>query len=176
MSQTKSFKITKWICYILLTVTAIIWLFPAFFALMTSFKSQGDIMQTGFRLLPGSWVMDNYVRVLTNTSSAPIVRWFMNSVFISTAHTLLMLVFVSLAAFGYARLDFKYRDTMFFVVLAISMFPAIVNIIPNYMIVHRLGWVNTPWAVIMPGIGGVGNVFLMRQFMSGLPKSYDLQS
>lgn len=173
MSRTKSFKITKWICYVLLTVTAIIWLFPAMFALMTSFKSQGDIMQTGFRFLPASWVMDNYVRVLTNTSSAPIVRWFFNSLFISTMHTLLMLVFVSLAAFGYARLNFKYRDTMFFVVLAISMFPAVVNIIPNYMIVHRLGWVNTPWAVIMPGIGGVGNVFLMRQFMSSLPKSYD---
>lgn len=130
-------------------------------------------MQTGFRLLPASWVMDNYARVLSNSSSAPIVRWFFNSILISTSHTILMLIVVSLAAFGYARLDFKYRDTMFFIILAISMFPAVVNIIPNYMIVHRLGWVNTPLAVIVPGIAAVGNVFLVRQFMTGLPKSYD---
>nr|WP_236048894.1 carbohydrate ABC transporter permease [Marinilactibacillus psychrotolerans] len=152
---------------------AAIWLLPVIYALTTSFKSQSDVMQTGFRLLPASWIMDNYVRVLSNTSSAPIVRWFFNSLFISTTHTLLMMVFVSLAAFGYARMDFKYRDTMFFTILAISMFPAVVNIIPNYMIVHKLGWVNTPLAVIMPGLGGVGNVFLVRQFMQGLPKSYD---
>ena len=62
---------------------------------------------------------------------------------------------------------------MFFVVLAISMFPGVVNIIPSYKIVDALGWVNTPLAVIMPGLGGVGNVFLVRQFMLGIPKSYD---
>ncbi|WP_225743850.1 carbohydrate ABC transporter permease [Marinilactibacillus sp. Marseille-P9653] len=173
MAHSKSFQITKWICYVLLTIVAFIWLLPAVYALTTSFKSQSDVMQTGFRLLPASWIMDNYVRVLSNTSSAPIVRWFFNSLFISTSHTLLMMVFVSLAAFGYARMDFKYRDALFFTILAISMFPAVVNIIPNYMIVHRLGWVNTPLAVIMPGLGGVGNVFLVRQFMQGLPKSYD---
>ncbi|GEN50480.1 carbohydrate ABC transporter permease [Alkalibacterium pelagium] len=173
MDRTKSFVITKWASYILLSITALIWLLPAVYAFTTSFKTQSDVMQTGFRLLPASWVMDNYARVLSNSSSAPIVRWFLNSVLISTTHTILMVIVVSLAAFGYARLDFKYRDTMFFTVLAISMFPAVVNIIPNYMIVHRLGWVNTPLAVIVPGIAAVGNVFLVRQFMTGLPKSYD---
>ncbi|MCC5895719.1 MAG: carbohydrate ABC transporter permease [Alkalibacterium sp.] len=173
MERNKTFIITKWVSYVLLTITAIIWVFPAIYALTTSFKTQSDVIQTGFRLLPASWVMDNYARVLSNTSSAPIVRWFLNSVLISTSHTILMVIVVSLAAFGYARLDFKYRDTMFFVILAISMFPAVVNIIPNYMIVHRLGWVNTPLAVIVPGIAAVGNVFLVRQFMTGLPKSYD---
>lgn len=173
MTRSKSFEITKWICYILLTIIALIWLFPVVYAVTTSFKTQTDVMQSGFRLLPASWIMDNYVNVLSNTSSAPIVRWFFNSLFISTTHTLLMVIFVSLAAFGYARMDFKYRDTMFFTILAISMFPAVVNIIPNYMIVNKLGWVNTPLAVIMPGIGAVGNVFLVRQFMQGLPKSYD---
>lgn len=173
LKRVSTFTITKWISYVLLTVTAIIWVFPAVYALTTSFKTQSDLIQTGFRLLPASWVMDNYARVLSNTSSAPIVRWFLNSLLISTSHTFLMLIVVSLAAFGYARLDFKYRDTMFFIILAISMFPGVVNLIPNYMIVHRLGWVNTPLAVIVPGIAAVGNVFLIRQFMTGLPKSYD---
>lgn len=173
LKRVSTFTITKWISYVLLTVTAIIWVFPAVYALTTSFKTQSDLIQTGFRLLPASWVMDNYARVLSNTSSAPIVRWFLNSLLISTSHTFLMLIVVSLAAFGYARLDFKYRDTMFFIILAISMFPGVVNLIPNYMIVHRLGWVNTSLAVIVPGIAAVGNVFLIRQFMTGLPKSYD---
>lgn len=173
MSQTKSQNITKYIVYVILTVMAIIWIFPILYAFTTSFKSQGDVMQTGFRLLPASWVLDNYIRVLTNTSSAPILRWFFNSMVIAVSHTILMVIIVSLASYGYARMEFKYRDTFFFIVLAVSMFPTVVNIIPNYMIVDAFGWVNTPLAVIIPGLGGVGNVFLVRQFMLGIPKSYD---
>ena len=69
-------------------------------------------------------------------------------------------------------MEWKYRIQCF-CSLAISMFPGVVNIIPSYKIVDALGWVNTPLAVIMPGLGGVGNVFLVRQFMLGIPKSYD---
>src|SRR5699024_7728001 len=91
---------------------------------------------------------------------------------ISGTHTLLVVLLVSLAAYGYSRMEWKYRDTVFFVVLAISMFPGVVNIIPSYKIVDALGWLNTPLAVIMPGLGGVGNVFLVRQSMIWIPKSY----
>lgn len=173
MSKSKSVRITKYLAYITLTILAIIWLFPIVYAFTTSFKTQGDVMKSGFSLFPATWVLDNYIKVLTNTSSAPILRWFLNSFIISGTHTLLVVVLVSLAAYGYSRMEWKYRDTMFFVVLAISMFPGVVNIIPSYKIVDALGWVNTPLAVIMPGLGGVGNVFLVRQFMLGIPKSYD---
>jgi len=173
MSKTRKTTITKYLAYIILIILALIWLFPIVYALTTSFKTQGDVMEAGFRLFPSSWILDNYIRVLTNTSSAPIVTWFINSLIISISHTLLVVLLVSTAAYGYSRMNWKYRDRMFYIVLAISMFPAVVNIIPNYMTVDALGWVNTPLAVIVPGLGGVGNVFLVRQFMLGIPRSYD---
>ena len=173
MSKSKSVRITKYLAYLTLTILAIIWLFPIVYAFTTSFKNQGDVMKSGFHMFPSTWILDNYIKVLTNTSSAPILRWFLNSFIISGTHTLLVVLLVSLAAYGYSRMEWKYRDTVFFVVLAISMFPGVVNIIPSYKIVDVLGWVNTPLAVIMPGLGGVGNVFLVRQFMLGIPKSYD---
>lgn len=173
MSKSKSAKITKYIAYFILSILAIIWLFPIAYAFTTSFKAQGDVMQAGFRMFPSTWILDNYIKVLTNTSSAPILRWFINSFVIAGSHTLLVVLLVSLAAYGYSRMDWKYRDRVFFIVLAISMFPGVVNIIPNYMTVDALGWVNSPLAVIVPGLGGVGNVFLVRQFMLGIPKSYD---
>ena len=77
---------------------------------------------------------------------------------------------VALAGFGYSRLNFKYRDTLFFVLLLISMFPAVVNMIPQYRIIASLGWVNTYWACIIPGLGNVANIFLVRNFMKGIPK------
>lgn len=169
----KSVDITKYLAYLFLISLTLIWLFPALFGLFTSFKSQGDIMKTGFQMLPANWVIQNYMKLLQNTSSAPIITWFLNSLFISTMHAILVVVIVSLAAFGYTRINFKGRDFVFYSILAISMFPSAVNIIPSYKIVDMLSWTNTFLALIIPGLGGVGNVFLVRQFMQGIPLEYD---
>ena len=169
----KSVDITKYLAYLFLIALALIWLFPALFGLFTSFNSQGDIMQTGFQMLPANWVIQNYMKLLQNTSSAPIITWFLNSLFISTTHAILVVIVVSLAAFGYTRINFKGRDLVFYSILAISMFPSAVNIIPSYKIVDMFSWTNTFLALIIPGLGGVGNVFLVRQFMQGIPLEYD---
>ncbi|MCY7185889.1 carbohydrate ABC transporter permease, partial [Streptococcus gallolyticus] len=113
------------------------------------------------------------VEILNNTSTAPIVRWLWNSLFIATSHTILVVIVVSVTAYGYSRLKFKYRDQIFFTILGISMFPGVVNLIPSYKIVEGLGWVNSPMAMIVPGLAGVGNIFLTRQFMKGIPESFD---
>ena len=169
----KKNNISKYFAYAFLILLALVWLFPALFGLFTSFKSQGDIMEVGFRMFPANWIVTNYLKLLQNTSSAPIITWFFNSLFVSTTHALLVVVVVSLAAFGYTRVNFKGRDALFYGVLAISMFPSAVNNIPSYKIVDTLGWVNTYLAVIIPGLGGVGNVFLVRQFMQNIPAEYD---
>ena len=85
----------------------------------------------------------------------------------------LTVLLVALTAFGYSRLKFKCRDTLFFTIMAISLFPSIINIIPLYQMVSWLDWVNTPMAMIVPGLGGVTNVFLVRQFMLGIPMEFD---
>ncbi|UUX35482.1 carbohydrate ABC transporter permease [Fundicoccus culcitae] len=173
MMTKKRIDISKYLAYFFLIILALIWLFPAVFGLLTSFKSQGDIMNVGFRMLPANWVMQNYVKLLQNGSSAPIVTWFFNSLFVSTTHSLLVVLIVSLTAFGYTRINFKGRDFLFYSILAISMFPSAVNIIPSYKIVDSFGWTNNFLVLIVPGLGGVSNVFLVRQFMQGIPLEYD---
>lgn len=64
-----------------------------------------------------------------------------------------------MTAYGYSRMQFKYRDQMFFILLGISMFPGVVNLIPSYKIIESLGWVNSPLAMIIPGLAGMGNIF-----------------
>ena len=135
------------------------------FSFATSFRSQTEIVSTGFRLLPVNWILDNYIAILTNTSTAPIMQWLWNSLFIAVTHTVLVVIVVSVTAYGYGRTRFKYRDRIFYLLMGISMFPGVVNLIPSYKIIETFGWVNSSLAMIVPGLAGMGNIFLVRQFM-----------
>ena len=101
------------------------------------------------------------------------MRWIWNSIFIATVHTLLVIIVISITAYAYSRMNFKGRDVLFFTLLGISFFPNVVNLIPSYKIIDTLNWVNTPWAMIVPGLAGMGNIFLVRQFMKGIPRELD---
>lgn len=160
------------IAFIFLSILAACWLFPMAWTIFSSFKSEVEIMKTGYRFMPMEWVTDNYQEIL-KSKTAPIFLWFRNSVFISFTHTILMIIIASLSAYGFARLNFRGRDTIFWMLLATMMFPAVVNLIPTFKIVHIFGWINEPWAVIVPGLGNVFNIYLIRQFMLGIPKDLD---
>lgn len=163
---------TKIIAFVFLAILTVLWLFPLVWTIFSSFKSEVEIMKTGYHFTPIEWVLDNYIEIM-NSKTAPIFMWFKNSVFISSIHTILMLIISSLAAYAFARLDFKGRDTIFWFLMGTMMFPAVVNLIPTFKIVHIFGWINTPWAVIVPGLGGVFNIYLIRQFLLGIPKDLD---
>lgn len=159
--------------YVLLIVLAAIWIVPVIFSVFTSFKSVQDFAMNAFRFLPARWVTTNYVTILQSAASYPVLSWLKNSLIISVSNAVLSVVIVALAGFGYSRLDFKGRDVMFFTLLLISLFPSVVNIIPQYRIIAALGWVNSYWACIVPGLGNVANIFLVRNFMKGIPKELD---
>lgn len=161
------------VAYVFLIAMTIVWVVPLVFGILTSFKSETEIKSVGFRMLPINWTISHYVEVLENTSNAPMLRWYVNSILISVIQTVLVLVLVSLASYGYTRMKFKGRDVLFWSLMCASMFPSVVNIIPTYKIVDSFGWVNTIWAAIVPGLGGVGNIFLVRQFMLGIPLEFD---
>lgn len=170
---SSNISISKYVSYTFLIILCVIWIIPVIFGISTSFRSQTEVVSTGFRLFPETWVFENYVTILNNTSTAPILRWLMNSLFIASSHTILVVIVISITGFGYTRIKFKGRDTLFFTLLGISFFPGVVNLIPSYKIIDSLGWVNTSWAMIIPGLAGMGNIFLVRQFMNGIPKELD---
>ncbi len=172
-NKTKKVSPSLIAVYVVLVVLAVVWLLPVIYTVTTSFKSVAEFTSNAFNFLPSKWVLDNYMTLIEASASYPVLNWLGNSLIISTVFAVLSVCIVALAGFGYSRLNFKYRDTLFFVLLLISMFPAVVNMIPQYRIIASLGWVNTYWACIIPGLGNVANIFLVRNFMKGIPKELD---
>lgn len=169
----KKRQTSKFVALVFLIIMGMIWIIPLMYGVFTSFMSEQELLTEGSRLLPIEWVLTNYQELLVNNTSAPLLHWFFNSLFIAGSHTILVLVVVSLSAFAYSRLNFKGKNQIFAFLLATMMFPGIVNLIPLYKIVDILGWVNTPWAMIIPGASGAMNIFLVKQFMDNIPKEYD---
>lgn len=169
----KKLSAPKIVAFLFLLIMALIWVIPLTYAIFSSFKLEADIQSMAFTILPVHWVMENYQEVLFNNSSAPLAKWFMNSMIIAVSQTILVLIVVSLAGYGYSRLKFKGRDALFVFLMATMMFPGVVNLIPLYKIIDSFGWVNSYLAAIVPGAAGVFNIFLVKQFMAGIPKEFD---
>ncbi|EOT39149.1 carbohydrate ABC transporter permease [Enterococcus columbae] len=169
----KQNRVGKIIAFIILAIVCLVWIFPLVWAVLTSFKSDIEIQKVGFSLFPKHWTIENYTKLLFGNDSSPVLSWFINSLIISLSHTVLVLFIVSFAAYGYTRLTFKGRDLLFSILLGTMMFPSVMNLIPNFKIVDTLGWTNTFLAVIVPGAAGVYNIFLVRQFILGIPKELD---
>ncbi len=173
MIYKEKFRPSRLVIGIVMTAVCVIWVMPLVFGAFTTFKSEMEIKSVNFHMIPEQWTLDNYRNVLGNTGNTPIVRWFFNSLIISTATSIGVVVLISLAAYGYTRLRWRGQHTCFYLVLALSFFPQIVNIIPLFFIMTKLEWVNTMMAVIVPALGGVTNIFLVRQFMLGIPYEFD---
>jgi multiple sugar transport system permease protein len=155
--------------YVLLGVLALIYVSPILFMLVTSFKTRADAAG-----LPPSWIPDPfttqaYESILSPASGTPVLLWFMNSLVAAALHAVLVVVTASLAAYPLARMRFRGRGVVFGTIIATLLIPPVILIIPNYLIVSNLGWLNTLVAIIIPTAASAFGVFFMRQFFLSLP-------
>jgi multiple sugar transport system permease protein len=169
MSTKKEERSTKWASFTFLSILAVVWIAPMLWILSTSLKPESQAISWPIQWIPETFTFENYIEVLSDSEDAPVLRWFWNSFFIATTHTLLILLINSLAAFAYARMQFKGKEFLFWSLMVTMMIPTVMNLIPLYSIVNWLGWIDTPWAMIVPGLGGVFGIFLLRQFFQGIP-------
>jgi sn-glycerol 3-phosphate transport system permease protein len=153
--------------YALLTVASVIVAFPLLLALSYSFMSEGEIASYPPRLLPSTLQFDNYQRVLANV---PLARYLLNSFVASSLVVIGQLVTASLAAFAFSFLTFPGRNVLFGVVLATMMIPWEATIIPNYMTVRTLGWLDTYQGLTVPFMAQAFGIFLLRQSFLQLPR------
>jgi multiple sugar transport system permease protein len=152
-------------------LVAFLFLAPLLWMVSTAFKTPEEII-TGLgalRWLPRVPTTANFANVLGKTEEFPVWRWTANSALISTAVTALVLTVDSLAAFAYARLRWRGRDTLFAVLVATMLVPGQVLLIPAYLLIRGLGWFDTYWALIVPAGAGAFGVFLLRQFFRSVP-------
>lgn len=156
-------------------ILAFLFLAPLLWMVATSLKTPEDIVGGlgTVRWLPQPLTFANFRSVLANFEEFPIWRWTGNSLFISLAVTLLVLVVDSLAAFAYARLQWRGRDKVFAILVATMLVPGQVLLIPSYLLIRYLHWFDTYWALIVPAGAGAFGVFLLRQFFLSIPKELE---
>ncbi|MDX2138678.1 MAG: carbohydrate ABC transporter permease [Chloroflexota bacterium] len=158
----------RFLLYIVLTAIAVLIIVPLLWGLSTSFKPKSEWFLPDIYWIPRTFTLANYQQIMAN-SSLPIVRWFLNSLFISATVTILTLAVDSVAAYAYARMAFPGRRLIFGILLATLFLPGIMFLVPNFLTVTSLGLLNNYAGVIFPAIAGVFGVFFMRQFFESLP-------
>lgn len=168
----KSFKqLKKYIIWLLLAIVVLVTLFPFIWLLLSSFKAESNIFNIPPTFLPESLseAINNYAR-LFKVTPVGFGRILSNTFVVATSVSLGSLLVGSLAAFAFAKYEFKFKRKLFYVVIATMMIPFQVLVIPLYREMVILGWVDSFMALIVPFLGRAYTVFLMRQFMIQVPK------
>ena len=166
-------KITSRILiYVLLIFIAAVIIIPLAWMLSTSFKPKSEWFMPQIYWIPRTFTLQNYQSIFNNPA-LPMVRWFANSLLVATSVTVLVLVVDSLAGYAYARMKFRGRNVIFGLLLVTMFLPGMMFLIPNFLTVNALGWLNSYAGLIAPALAGVFGVFFMRQFFLSLPKELE---
>jgi len=158
-------KTSLW--YVLLVLISIITVFPFLWILLTSIKGPSDLLfSTPPQFLPNDPTLSNYSKVL---DALPIPKFFLNSIVASTATTVLNVLIASLAAYPLAKMRFRFREPIFYLLLATLIVPLQLTFIPSYLLARFFGYYDSLPAIIWPGLASAFNIFLMRQAFKGVP-------
>ena len=152
---------------LLLFVAAVL---PFVWMLSTSLKSQEYILQATPELIPNPASFDSYFQLADRIDLA---RVFFNSLFVAVVGTAGQLVVAAMAAYAFSRIDWPGRDIVFVLYLATMMIPTVVLVIPQFILIRSLGWVNTYTALIVPSLFNAFGTFLLRQAFKSLPRDFE---
>ena len=158
-----------WIGMVILAtifVTPILWMY------LTAFRSQSDSRRVPLSLIPDEITLRTF-NFIFGESQTPVLIWAVNSFIAAALHALLVLVVSSMAAYALARMEFKGRGVIFGVIVGTLFVPHFIFLMPNYLIMDRLGWLDTLLALIVPGAAGAFGVFFLRQFFVGIPRELE---
>jgi len=163
----------RWLSYAALLILTAIYVAPFVWMFLTSFKTNFESTRVPPTWFPEDFTTQSYDTLARPASQTPVFRWFLNSVIAATGHTILVLVTASMAAYPLARMQFRGKKLLFGLIIATLFMPPIIFLVPNYLIMDGLGWVDTLLAVAVPGAAGAFGVFFMRQFFVSLPRELE---
>jgi multiple sugar transport system permease protein len=159
--------------YTVLIGLSLIFVAPLLWMLLTAFKSPGEATRVPPTVLPNDPTTGAFETLFTGNSQTPVLRWFLNSLLAATGQAVLVLAVASMAAYALARMDFRFKNLLFGMIVATLFVPVFTLIIPNFLLVDRLGWLDTLWALIIPGAASAFGVFFLRQFFQSLPRELE---
>ncbi len=157
---------------ILMSLVAAAFVLPVVMIFLTAFKPEMEIIHFA-GLLPKTWTTESFHHLIANPEEVPILRWLFNSIFISGMITLLVLLVDSLAAYALARLNLPGGRVVFALIVATLMVPGQILLVPVYLILSKLRWIDTPAALIVPAGAGAFGVFLLTQFFRAVPRELE---
>ncbi len=159
-------KLYKTTGYIILITGAISMLIPFVYMILLSFMTDKQIFSGSVNFLPDPLTIKNYEYVIKN---ADIFKFFFNSMWVAIITTTGQVLISAMAGYGFARFNFKYKELLFILVLVSMMIPPQVNIVPLFFIMKQFNWLDTYYALIVPGLFGGFGVFMMRQWFKSMP-------
>ncbi|ERI93724.1 ABC transporter, permease protein [Clostridiales bacterium oral taxon 876 str. F0540] len=160
-------SLDKFLIYIVLVIGALLIILPFVWIFLTSVKAPEEIFTKNMVILPKKFRWDNYLEVLRLNG---FKRYLLNSIIVTVAITIGELISTILAAFAFSNLNFKGRDVIFTLLIATMMVPSEVLMIPNFVLLSKLKWINTYKALILPWCTSVFSIFFLRQYFLGIPK------
>jgi multiple sugar transport system permease protein len=164
LNKQPRFPLGQMIQYVLLSMGGFIMIFPYLWMVSTSFKARGTWYNIS--LIPEQFSLEHYDRLLS-TSLLP--RWYLNSLIVATVSTISVVFFSALAGFAFSKYRFRGREMIFLMILATIMIPSEIMIIPWYVGVAKVGWIDSFPGILMPGMLSAFGVFVMRQFIANIP-------
>ncbi|MBM3131123.1 MAG: carbohydrate ABC transporter permease [Chloroflexi bacterium] len=140
---------------------------PFFWMISTSFKSDVEVGLFPPVWIPSALLWENYVRVWT---SAPFDMFYLNSIITTLSGLVLEVIIGAMSAYAFARIEFPHRDALFLVVLATMMIPGEMALVPNYLTLRNLEWINTYQGIVIPYVSSAFGCFLLRQAFFSIPQ------
>ena len=161
-------RLAPWAAYAIVGVGALIMLAPFYFMFVFASQSRTEI----FSLPPPVWFGDDFFNNLNIlTSRLPFWRNLGWSLYVALASTALTLLFCSMGGYAFALFEFRFKRALFALVMGTMLLPSFMNMIPTFMVMDALGWIDQPRALYLPGAASAFGIFLMRQFVAtSVPK------
>lgn len=161
-------------CFVVLALFSFYWMLPLLIGVIGSFTSQYSFTYAPGHLIPvDGFTWDNYVSLFNqhelDGTRIPVERWILNSFLVASANTFLYLLIAGAAAYAFVFLRFKFRSVLFLVIIFTMVIPGIATMAPQLSNIANLGISKSLWALILPGLGGVGGLYLIRQFYLSIP-------
>lgn len=144
--------------------------FPFLWMVLTSFKTVGEAMQIPPTFFPKQFLVAAYGQIIT---ALPFARVYLNTIISTVVTTIVQVMFCSMAAYAFARIEFPFKNVIFVLILSVLMVPGQTFLIPQYQIIQKLGLLDTIPALFLPNLFSAFGTFLLRQFFMSLPKELE---
>jgi multiple sugar transport system permease protein len=170
VTTKRSVAVVPLVSHIVLILGSLAFVVPFLWMLLTSLKTLGESTHVPPVIIPAIPQWSNFSEVL---ATLPFFQFYINTLLMAAGRTLGQLFFCSLAAYAFARIEFPGRDALFVIALSALMIPTYLLLLPQYLIMKDLGWLNSLQALIVPGLFSAFGTFLLRQFFLTIPKELD---